>query len=63
MYYKQEQREHGDYVGPDGHRVMLLMSQGVIGDKSGWTIFDSTADCIAAWGLSYHPISEEEMGE
>lgn len=62
-----ENNEHGDYVTPDGTRVILEWGHliksptGETPEQLGYTEFSSVEEAVACWGLTeYHPSTETE---
>lgn len=62
MYFRKTLDNEGAYIGEDNLRYSLAIVRNVR-PLEGWTRFESLADCLAAWHLSYTPLPNEHNDE
>lgn len=62
-YYLKEQEPNGSYVDAEGVRYALYTCRRHADERGvnvGWEAFESMEACLAAWGLRYEPLPEQE---
>lgn len=64
MWYYKEENENGDFTDAQDIRYSLTECYRVIAPDGrrnaelGYTEFENMDECLAAWGLTYSPISQ-----
>lgn len=62
MYYQHIKDPNGPYRAADGTRWELSAAS-TVRPTTGWTRFDTTDACLAAWELVYDPLPEPTVAE
>lgn len=59
IFAKREKDSAGDYLDGDELRWTVVMCRNAR-PVTGWAIFDTMEDCLAAWDLRFQPLPKEQ---